>query len=140
MESSTKKMAPITRTEPSLELEELQYAPAGLVTTNSEDYNEINNFRDIKNVFCVESKKLWAIAGPIAFNVLCNYGTNSFTNIFVGHLGDVQLSAVAISLSVISNFSFGFLVSFYKPLNYFLLFTWLHTNYVTQQNLQRLFT
>ncbi|KAF5946230.1 hypothetical protein HYC85_016458 [Camellia sinensis] len=48
--------------------------------------------------------------GPIAFNILCNYGINSFTNIFVGHIGDVQLSAVAISLSVLANFSFGFLL------------------------------
>ncbi|KAF3441524.1 hypothetical protein FNV43_RR15438 [Rhamnella rubrinervis] len=46
---------------------------------------------------------------PIAFNILCNYGINSFTNIFVGHIGDLELSAVAISLSVIANFSFGFL-------------------------------
>ncbi|XP_062090365.1 protein DETOXIFICATION 34 [Humulus lupulus] len=58
----------------------------------------------------VESSKLWAIAGPIVFNIWCNYGINSFTNIFVGHLGDVELSAVAISLSVIANFSFGFLL------------------------------
>ncbi|CAI0470299.1 unnamed protein product [Linum tenue] len=58
----------------------------------------------------MESSKLWGIAGPIAFNILCNYGVNSFTNIFVGHIGDVELSAVAISLSVIANFSFGFLL------------------------------
>ncbi|CAA6666521.1 unnamed protein product [Spirodela intermedia] len=32
------------------------------------------------------------------------------TQIFVGHLGNLELSAVAIGLSVISNFSFGFLL------------------------------
>ncbi|XVF33300.1 hypothetical protein REPUB_Repub17cG0156700 [Reevesia pubescens] len=39
-----------------------------------------------------------------------NYGINSFTNIFVGHIGDIELSAVAIASSVVSNFSFGFLL------------------------------
>lgn len=96
---------------------ELQYAPTTLVGPTERDgseegdYPPINNFHDAKSVCFVESSKLWAIAGPIAFNIWCNYGINSFTNIFVGHLGDVELSAVAISLSVIANFSFGFLVT-----------------------------
>lgn len=64
----------------------------------------------MKSVFWTESVKLWRIAGPIAFTILCQYGTNSATNIFVGHIGDVELSAVAISLSVIGTFSFGFLL------------------------------
>ena len=90
---------------------ELHHAPEGLIESHAGDYSPISNFADAKFVCSVESSKLWAIAGPIAFNILCNYGINSFTNIFVGHLGDLQLSAIAISLSVISNFSFGFLVS-----------------------------
>ena len=103
----------------SLETAELHHAPEGLVQTNVGDYSAINGIEDFKNVFSVESIKLWAIAGPIAFNILCNYAVNSFTNIFVGHLGDVELSAVAISLSVISNFSFGFLVSSIELLSSF---------------------
>ncbi|TKY65420.1 TRANSPARENT TESTA protein 12 [Spatholobus suberectus] len=94
----------------SMETTELHHAPAGLIDTNVADYTGINGLGDIKNVFTVESIKLWQIGGPIAFSVLCNYGVNSFTNIFVGHLGDLELSAVSISLSVISNFSFGFLL------------------------------
>ncbi|RDX97240.1 Protein DETOXIFICATION 34, partial [Mucuna pruriens] len=89
---------------------ELHHAPEGLVDTNGGDYVGIDDFTDIQNVFSVESVKLWAIAGPIAFSILCNYAVNSFTNIFVGHLGDLELSAVSISLSVVSNFSFGFLL------------------------------
>ncbi|XP_027351374.1 protein DETOXIFICATION 34 [Abrus precatorius] len=89
---------------------ELHHAPEGLIDTNVGDYSGINGIEDLKNVFSVESIKLWAIAGPIAFNILCNYAVNSFTNIFVGHLGDLELSSVSISLSVISNFSFGFLL------------------------------
>ncbi|ONK63767.1 uncharacterized protein A4U43_C07F18720 [Asparagus officinalis] len=65
---------------------------------------------DAWSMFLMESKKLWAIAVPIGFNVLCLYGLNSSTQIFVGHLGNLELSAVAIGLSVISNLSFGFLL------------------------------
>lgn len=103
---------------------ELHTAPTTYVGPNegedATDYPPVNNFSDAKYVCILESVKLWSIAGPIAFNILCNYGINSFTNIFVGHIGDLELSAVAISLSVIANFSFGFLVSFViRSLHYF---------------------
>ncbi|XP_059456553.1 protein DETOXIFICATION 34 [Corylus avellana] len=89
---------------------ELHHAPTTLIGTDAGDYPPIQNFKDIKYVWCSETTKLWTIAGPIAFNIWCNYGINSFTTMFVGHIGDVELSAVAISLSVIANFSFGFLL------------------------------
>ncbi|XP_059636099.1 protein DETOXIFICATION 35-like [Cornus florida] len=89
----------------------LHHAPTTLLVHGDEgDYPPVHNFQSAKNICYVESVKLWSIAGPIAFNILCNYGVNSFTNIFVGHIGDVELSSVAISLSVIANFSFGFLM------------------------------
>lgn len=87
---------------------ELHEAPSTMLG----DYPTIQSYEDLRNLFWIESIKVWSIAGPIAFNILCNYGINSFTNIIVGHLGDVELSGVAISLSVIANFSFGFLVRF----------------------------
>lgn len=74
------------------------------------DSPPVETFEDAKTLFFVESVKLWSIAAPIAFNILCNYGINSFTSIFVGHIGDLELSGVAISLSVIANLSFGFLL------------------------------
>ncbi|XP_058005276.1 protein DETOXIFICATION 34-like, partial [Hevea brasiliensis] len=91
------------------ETTDLHPAPSTLINNEGGDYPPIQNFEDAKYICILESSKLWAIAAPIAFNILCNYGINSFTNIFVGHLGDIELSAVAISLSVIANFSFGFL-------------------------------
>ncbi|KAJ8752106.1 hypothetical protein K2173_001781 [Erythroxylum novogranatense] len=81
-----------------------------LITHEGGDYPLVQSFEDAKYVFLLETSKLWSIAGPIAFNILCNYAINSFTNIFVGHIGDVELSAVAIALSVVANFSFGFLL------------------------------
>ncbi|CAK7337032.1 unnamed protein product [Dovyalis caffra] len=74
------------------------------------DYLPPRSFKAIKSVFWEETVKLWKIAGPIAFNIICQYGTNSFTNIFVGHLGNFELSAVSISLAVIGTFSFGFML------------------------------
>ncbi|KAI3719462.1 hypothetical protein L6452_20361 [Arctium lappa] len=89
----------------------LHHAPTTLMVENEGgDYSATNSFQDAKVIYQLESQKLWAIATPIAFNILCNYGTNSFTNIFVGHIGDMELSAVSVSLSVIANFSFGFLL------------------------------
>lgn len=89
------------------------------------DYRPITNIREWWAIFCVESVKLWRIGGPIAFNIICQYGVNSLTNIFVGHLGDIELSAISIAQSVIGTFSFGFMVrrsapSFYIVLGYFL--------------------
>lgn len=105
--------APLIHGLSNIESGDLHHAPSTVLgTSDSGDYPPVNNFSDARSICFLESTKLWAIAGPIAFNILCNYGINSFTNIFVGHIGDVELSAVAISLSVIANFSFGFLVSF----------------------------
>ncbi|KAJ3672190.1 hypothetical protein LUZ60_006911 [Juncus effusus] len=74
------------------------------------DVEMVRSFADARKVFVKESKVLWAIAAPIAFNILCLYGMNSTTQIFVGHVGNLELSAVAVGLSVVSNFSFGFLL------------------------------
>ncbi|KAH8486233.1 hypothetical protein H0E87_025306 [Populus deltoides] len=68
-------------------------------------------FQDfIKTVFWKETVKLWRIAGPIALSLVCQNGTNILTSIFVGHLGNLELSAVSVSLSVIITFCFGFLL------------------------------
>ncbi|EEF29687.1 multidrug resistance pump, putative [Ricinus communis] len=93
-----------------IETTDLHPAPSTLLSNDGGDYPPIQSFEDAKYICTLESLKLWAIAAPIAFNILCNYGVNSFTNIFVGHIGDIELSAVAISLSVVANFSFGFLL------------------------------
>ena len=75
------------------------------------DYTPARSLAEVRWVFWRETVKVWKIAGPIAFNIICQYGTNSITNIFVGHIGAVELSGVAIALSVIGTFSFGFMVS-----------------------------
>ncbi|KAF3335423.1 hypothetical protein FCM35_KLT19930 [Carex littledalei] len=76
----------------------------------AKDVEKVRNARQAWEVFVNESKVLWAIAAPIAFNIICLYGMNSATQIAVGHVGNLELSAVAVGLSVVSNFSFGFLM------------------------------
>ncbi|GAB4826325.1 Protein DETOXIFICATION 35 [Ancistrocladus abbreviatus] len=74
------------------------------------DYPPVKTMAEAKAVIKTETAKLWTIAAPIVFSTLCSYATSSITNIFVGHIGALQLSAVAIATSVIGIFSFGFLL------------------------------
>ncbi|KAH7841654.1 hypothetical protein Vadar_032715 [Vaccinium darrowii] len=92
--------------------EPLLSSPSGdldLITGDG-DYRSVKNFRELKSVFWIETAKLWKISGPIVVTILCQYGTNSVTSIFVGHIGDIELSAVSISLAVIGCFAFGFML------------------------------
>ncbi|PNX81697.1 protein TRANPARENT TESTA 12-like [Trifolium pratense] len=74
------------------------------------DYVEVKGFQQARKVFAIETVRIWKIALPIVFNILCQYGVNSITNIFVGHLGDIELSAVSLINSVIGTFAFGFML------------------------------
>ncbi|KAH9611058.1 hypothetical protein KSS87_018961 [Heliosperma pusillum] len=78
--------------------------------TGTSDYGPITGVKDAAKVFWIETVRLWSIAAPLVFLTLCSYATNSVTTIFVGHLGELELSAVSISLSVVSTFSFGFML------------------------------
>lgn len=79
------------------------------------DSQPVKSFNELGSMFWRETVKMWQIAGPIALATICQYGVNSFTNIFVGHIGDVELSAVSLSLTVIGTFSFGFMVHHLCP-------------------------
>ncbi|KAK2983555.1 hypothetical protein RJ640_023089 [Escallonia rubra] len=74
------------------------------------DYRRLKTFREWRTVFWMETVKLWRIGGPIAFTIFCQFGINSVTTMFAGHIGNIELSAVSIALYVIGTFSFGFLL------------------------------
>ncbi|ESW15451.1 hypothetical protein PHAVU_007G073400 [Phaseolus vulgaris] len=74
------------------------------------DYVPARNFKTVKDVFWIETKRMWVIALPIVFNIWCQFGVNSVTSIFVGHLGDIELSAISLINSVIGSFAFGFML------------------------------
>eukprot|EP01018_Ginkgo_biloba_P040336 Gb_13392 [translate_table: standard] len=57
-----------------------------------------------------ESKKLWQIAAPAILSRISMNGMNVVTQAFAGHLGDLELAAISISITVVVGLSFGFLV------------------------------
>ncbi|CAL9008724.1 unnamed protein product [Prunus brigantina] len=91
---------------------ELSTKPHDLYEGGNEDYALVRSFDALWRMFWIETVKRWKIAGTTVITMLCMYGTNSAVVIFVVHLGAVELSAVSISLAVISTFSDGFLVNF----------------------------
>ncbi|KAK4734576.1 hypothetical protein R3W88_008837 [Solanum pinnatisectum] len=76
------------------------------------DYRPISdmNLNELWAVFWIETVKLWEIGGPIALNIMCQYGFYAITVVFCGHLGPTQLAAVTLALTVISTFAFGFMM------------------------------
>ncbi|PKI45589.1 hypothetical protein CRG98_033905 [Punica granatum] len=57
-----------------------------------------------------ETKKLWYILGPSIFSRVASYTMNLVTQAFAGHLGEVELAAMSIAITVITGFSFGLLL------------------------------
>lgn len=58
-----------------------------------------------------ESKNLWHIAGPAILNRVSNYTMLVITQVFAGHLGDLELAASSIAINVILGLDFGLMVS-----------------------------
>ncbi|XP_061361313.1 protein DETOXIFICATION 35-like isoform X1 [Gastrolobium bilobum] len=83
---------------------------ASALVAEDGDYVAVKGFKEARKVFWIETVRIWKIAFPIIFNILCQYGVNSITSIFVGHLGDIELSAVSLINSVIGTFAFGFML------------------------------
>ncbi|KAL0371727.1 UNVERIFIED_CONTAM: protein DETOXIFICATION 35 [Sesamum calycinum] len=89
----------------------LERTPAELELIGDDgDYLPVKGLKALWRVFCIESAKLWRIGGPIAFQIVCQFGSISVATIFVGHIGDVELSAFSIALTVIGTFGFGFML------------------------------
>lgn len=93
-----------------MEEDEEVEAPLLLKSGSMEDYAPVRSMSGFKSVFWSESAKLWKIAGPIGFSILCQFGIGSVTTIFAGHIGDLELSAVSVSLNVVGTFAFGFML------------------------------
>ncbi|CAI9092274.1 OLC1v1027474C3 [Oldenlandia corymbosa var. corymbosa] len=74
------------------------------------DYRPPKGVKQLWEIFWIETVKLWALGGPMAFSIICQFSMSTVTTIFAGHLGDVELSAISISTSVIGTFSFGFML------------------------------
>ncbi|KAL6509293.1 Protein DETOXIFICATION 35 [Orobanche gracilis] len=88
----------------------LEHHSSGDLIGDEGDYFPAKGWKQRWRIFSIETAKLWGIGGPIAFQIICQYGINSVTTMFVGHLGDIELSAFSIAVSVIGTFSFGFML------------------------------
>lgn len=81
-----------------------------LAANYDNDMDPINGVGDFFKEFLVESKKLWHIGGPAIFTYLCRYSLSAITQVFVGHIGTLQLAAYAVVNSVIAMFCLGLTV------------------------------
>jgi MATE family multidrug resistance protein len=57
-----------------------------------------------------ESTKLWVIVGPAIFDRTATCTMNIITQVFAGHLGDLELAAVTIANFVVVGFNYGLMV------------------------------
>ncbi|XP_031101377.1 protein DETOXIFICATION 32-like isoform X2 [Ipomoea triloba] len=73
------------------------------------DIQEMKNTKELFREFCWESKKLWYLAAPAICNLVLQYSISAVTQIFAGHVGDIQLAAVAVEINLISGFAFAIL-------------------------------
>uniref|UniRef100_A0A3Q7IGI4 Protein DETOXIFICATION n=1 Tax=Solanum lycopersicum TaxID=4081 RepID=A0A3Q7IGI4_SOLLC len=77
----------------------------GLEIESEETENE-----QIGNKWCVESKKVWHIAGPAILNAVSLFSLEFVTAAFAGRLGDLELAAVSEVHNVIAGFVYGVMV------------------------------
>ncbi|XP_050385781.1 protein DETOXIFICATION 35-like [Argentina anserina] len=88
-----------------------QEVPLLSITAEPElDYAPVKTFSEGMSICWKEAVKLWKVAAPVAFTTLFQYLIQSITTIFVGHLGDLQLSAISLAHNVINAIAFGFLM------------------------------
>ncbi|CAK9144959.1 unnamed protein product [Ilex paraguariensis] len=74
---------------------------------DADDIPPVTGVRDFFKEFCVESRKLWYLAGPAIFTSLCQYSLGAITQTFTGHVGTLELDAFSVENCVIAGFSFG---------------------------------
>ncbi|KAM4118253.1 hypothetical protein ACJW30_02G188000 [Castanea mollissima] len=76
-------------------------------SNNNEDGHDCH---DLVQRVWFESKKLWHIVGPAIFFRATNFSMILITQIFAGHLGDLELAAMSLAYNVIIGFDFGLLL------------------------------
>ncbi|KAI3991845.1 hypothetical protein MKX01_012790 [Papaver californicum] len=91
--------------------EEASMLPITCLQLNDANHDQNQNKEDDlgKRVW-IESKKLWHIVGPAVFSRITTYSTIIITQIFVGHLGDLELASFSIAYAVSIGISYGLLL------------------------------
>ncbi|KAE8730200.1 pfkB-type carbohydrate kinase family protein [Hibiscus syriacus] len=83
---------------------------SNIFTATNEDIPPIDGVRDFFREYLTESKKLWSLAAPAIFTIICQYSFGSITQVFAGHVGTLTLAAVSVQNTVIAGFSFGIML------------------------------
>ncbi|XP_075675092.1 protein DETOXIFICATION 27-like isoform X1 [Castanea sativa] len=81
-----------------------------LTSTSEQNQQEELNASSLLRQTWLESKKLWAVAGPSIFSRLAMFSMTVITQSFSGHLSDLDLAAISIASTVIIAITFGFLL------------------------------
>nr|GMD19497.1 protein DETOXIFICATION 29-like [Ipomoea batatas] len=71
------------------------------------DIQQIKKVTEFIREFHSESKKLWYLAAPAIFTIVSQYSIGAITQVFAGHVGNIQLAAVAVENNLIAGFAFG---------------------------------
>ncbi|KAF3511242.1 hypothetical protein F2Q69_00000409 [Brassica cretica] len=77
------------------------------IEKSRDQYGEEEQNGDIKRETWMETNKLWRIVGPAIFAKISTYSIFVITQAFAGHLGELELAAIAIVQNVITGFSIG---------------------------------
>ncbi|KAK6922275.1 Multi antimicrobial extrusion protein [Dillenia turbinata] len=75
---------------------------ASSFTPDKNDMEPINGVGDFFRQFVVETKTSWFLVGSAIFISICQYSIAAITQVFAGHVGSLELAAVAIEHSVIA--------------------------------------
>ena len=90
--------------------EEAQAQEPLLISASEQQLEEEANAGSVIKQTWLESKKMWAIAGPSIFSRLALFSMTVITQAFAGHLSNLDLAAISIASTVIIAITFGFLL------------------------------
>ncbi|GMY28806.1 protein DETOXIFICATION 27-like [Fagus crenata] len=86
--------------------EEAQAQEPLLISASEQQLEEEANAGSVIKQTWLESKKMWAIAGPSIFSRLALFSMTVITQAFAGHLSNLDLAAISIASTVIIAITF----------------------------------
>lgn len=92
-----------------------------LETMLSEEISELSVAQRYYRATLMEMKLLFNLAAPMVFVYMISYLMSMSTQMFAGHLGNLQLAAASLGNSGIQLFAYGLMVCLYFRTHFFLL-------------------
>ena len=98
----------------------LEVEPTNGASTKHQDREDQRKSSLTRRVW-IETKKLWHVVGPIAFQRVVTYSMFMVTQAFAGHLGEVEQASVSIANIAICVLCFGLFVSTFFLLELYII-------------------